>query len=54
MLRGISIMLGSALSNQVGAALGAHAFGAVGPPGVVAVRQVVAAAVLRGQTQPDQ
>jgi inner membrane transporter RhtA len=43
LLRGVGIMLGSALSNQVGAALGAHAFGAVGPPGVVAVRQVVAA-----------
>jgi inner membrane transporter RhtA len=45
-LRGVATMLGSALSNQVGAALGAHAFGVVGPAGVVAVRQVVAAAVL--------
>lgn len=50
--RGIAIMLGSALSNQVGAALGAHAFGAVGPPGVVAVRQVVAAAVLLPAARP--
>lgn len=45
-------MLGSALSNQVGAALGAHAFGAVGPPGVVAVRQVVAASVLLPAARP--
>jgi inner membrane transporter RhtA len=45
-------MLGSALSNQVGAALGAHAFGAIGPPGVVAVRQVVAAAVLLPAARP--
>ena len=45
-------MLGSALSNQVGAALGAHAFGAIGPPGVVAVRQVVAAAVLLPLARP--
>src|SRR5687768_2471991 len=52
LLRGMSIMLGSALSNQVGAALGAHAFGAVGPPGVVAVRQVVAAAVLLPLARP--
>jgi inner membrane transporter RhtA len=52
MLRGVSIMLGSALSNQVGAALGAHAFGTVGPPGVVAVRQVVAAAVLLPLARP--
>jgi inner membrane transporter RhtA len=45
-------MLGSALSNQVGAALGAHAFGAVGPPGVVAIRQVVAATVLLPAARP--
>jgi inner membrane transporter RhtA len=45
-------MLASALSNQVGAALGAHAFGAVGPAGVVAVRQVVAAAVLLPVARP--
>lgn len=51
-LRGVATMLGSALSNQVGAALGAHAFGAVGPPGVVAVRQVVAAAVLLPVARP--
>ena len=45
-------MLGSASSNQVGAALGAHAFGAVGPAGVVAVRQLVAAAVLLPVARP--
>ncbi len=45
-------MLSSALSNQVGAALGAHAFGVVGPAGVVAVRQVVAAAVLLPLARP--
>ncbi|WP_236831890.1 DMT family transporter [Blastococcus sp. KM273128] len=49
---GVATMLGSALSNQVGAALGAHAFGAIGPPGVVAVRQVVAAAVLLPVARP--
>jgi inner membrane transporter RhtA len=51
-LRGVAIMLGSALSNQVGAALGAHAFAAVGPPGVVAIRQVVAATVLLPAARP--
>jgi inner membrane transporter RhtA len=50
--RGVATMLGSALSNQVGAALGAHAFGVIGPPGVVAVRQVVAAAVLLPAARP--
>jgi inner membrane transporter RhtA len=51
-LHGVGIMLGSALSNQVGAALGALAFSALGPPGVVAVRQVVAAAVLLPVARP--
>jgi inner membrane transporter RhtA len=51
-VRGIAIMLGSALSNQVGAAVGAHAFGTMGPVGVVAVRQVVAAAVLLPVARP--
>ena len=51
-LRGMATMLGSALSNQVGAALGAHAFGAIGPVGVVAVRQVVAAVVLLPVARP--
>ncbi|NUR51480.1 MAG: EamA family transporter, partial [Hamadaea sp.] len=35
-------MVASAASNQVGA----HAFGAIGPAGVVAIRQFVAVAVL--------
>lgn len=39
-------MIASALSNQSGAAIGALAFPAIGPAGVVAVRQYVAAAVL--------
>ncbi|MBG0565877.1 EamA family transporter [Actinoplanes sp. NEAU-A11] len=46
-------MIGSAASNQVGAAAGAHAFPAIGPAGVVAVRQVVAAAVLLPVARPD-
>lgn len=39
-------MLGSGLSNQSGAAVGALAFPVIGPVGVVAVRQWVAACVL--------
>lgn len=39
-------MLASTLSNQFGAALGALAFPAMGPLGVVSVRQFIAAAVL--------
>jgi inner membrane transporter RhtA len=50
--RGVATMFGSALSNQVGAAVGTHAFGAVGPVGVVAVRQWVAAAVLLPMARP--
>jgi inner membrane transporter RhtA len=49
---GIATMLGSAASNQVGAAVGAHAFPFIGPAGVVAVRQVVAAAVLLPLSRP--
>src|SRR3954466_15348906 len=51
-LRGVVTMLSSALSNQVGAALGAHAFGVIGPAGVVAVRQVVAGAGLLPGARP--
>ncbi|WP_235940900.1 EamA family transporter [Paramicrobacterium fandaimingii] len=43
---GIALMLGSALSNQSGASLAALAFPVMGPVGVVAVRQWVAAVVL--------
>lgn len=46
-------MAGSAASNQVGAAVGAHAFPVIGPAGVVAVRQFVAAAVLLPVARPD-
>jgi inner membrane transporter RhtA len=45
-------MLAGATSNQVGAGVGAHAFPAIGPAGVVAVRQVVAAAVLLPVARP--
>ena len=45
-------MFGSGLSNQVGAAVGALAFPVLGPVGVVAVRQWVAAAVLVGAGRP--
>lgn len=51
-LRGGATMAGSALSNQVGAALGAHGFDGLGVPGVVAVRQLVAAAVLLPVARP--
>lgn len=39
-------MLASGLSTQLGAAIGSLAFPVLGPVGVVAVRQYVAAAVL--------
>ena len=45
-------MLGSALSNQAGAAVAALAFPALGPAGVVAVRQWVAAVVLVAVGRP--
>jgi inner membrane transporter RhtA len=45
-LIGVALMLGSALSNQVGAATGALAFPVIGPAGVVAVRQWVAGVLL--------
>lgn len=50
---GIVAMLTGAVSNQTGAAVGAHAFGAIGPFGVVAVRQLVAAAVLLPMARPS-
>ena len=43
---GMALMTGSALATQAGAATAALAFPALGPAGVVAVRQWVAAAVL--------
>ncbi|MFE9440062.1 DMT family transporter [Streptomyces sp. NPDC006602] len=45
-LAGVATMVGSGLSNQTGAALGSLAFPVLGPVGVVAVRQYVAALVL--------
>ncbi|MFB6392352.1 DMT family transporter [Polymorphospora lycopeni] len=52
-LGGLATMLASATSSQVGAAVGAQAFATVGPAGVVAVRQLVAAAVLLPAVRPD-
>jgi inner membrane transporter RhtA len=51
-LAGIALMTGSAASNQLGAATAALAFPALGPAGVVAVRQWVAAAVLLASARP--
>lgn len=50
--RGVLTVLAGATSNQVGAGLGAQAFDAVGPAGVVAVRQAVAAVVLLPIARP--
>lgn len=52
MTRGVLMMTGSGLSNQIGAGIGAHAFPTIGPAGVVAVRQFVAAAVLLPVARP--
>jgi inner membrane transporter RhtA len=49
---GIATLLGSGLSNQVGAAVGSTAFDTVGSVGVVVVRQFVAAAVLVPLARP--
>ncbi|WP_242887414.1 EamA family transporter [Actinomadura litoris] len=49
---GVATMLASAASNQTGAAVGALAFPVIGPAGVVAVRQWVAAAVLLAVGRP--
>ena len=45
-------MVGSGLSNQTGAAIGSLAFPVLGPVGVVAVRQYVAALVLLAVDRP--
>lgn len=52
MMARIATMIGSGLSGQVGAAAGVHAFPAIGPAGVVAVRQIVAAAILLPVARP--
>jgi inner membrane transporter RhtA len=49
---GTVIALGGALSNQVGAASGSLAFPVIGPVGVVAVRQLVAALILLPLVRP--
>jgi inner membrane transporter RhtA len=49
---GIATMIGSGLSNQMGAALGALAFPVLGPVGVVAIRQYVAALALLAVGRP--
>ncbi|MEU3829207.1 EamA family transporter [Streptomyces sp. SID486] len=48
----MAAMAGSGLSNQTGAAVGALAFPVLGPLGVVAVRQYVAALVLLAVARP--
>ncbi|WP_427870754.1 EamA family transporter [Leucobacter luti] len=50
---GIGLMLGGSVSNQAGAALGAMAFPAIGPVGVVAVRQLVTAIGLVPVVRPS-
>jgi inner membrane transporter RhtA len=52
-LAGVATMLTAATSNQVGAAVGAQAFPAIGPAGVVVVRQFVALAVLLPTARPN-
>ncbi len=51
-VRGLLTMLTSASSAQVGAAIGTMAYGGLGVAGVVAVRQLVAAAVLLPIARP--
>ncbi|MEU1166180.1 EamA family transporter, partial [Streptomyces sp. NPDC005921] len=48
----MATMFGSGLSNQTGAAIGSLAFPVLGPLGVVAVRQYVAALVLVAVGRP--
>jgi len=49
---GVALMVGSGLASQSGAAAGALAFDVIGPVGVVAVRQWVAAVVLLAVGRP--
>jgi inner membrane transporter RhtA len=49
---GVVAMVASGLSNQTGAAIGSLAFPVLGPLGVVAVRQYVAALVLLAVGRP--
>ncbi|WP_246458666.1 EamA family transporter [Streptomyces himalayensis] len=52
-LAGVVTMASSGLSNQIGAAIGSLAFPVLGPVGVVAVRQYVAAIVLFAVGRPN-
>jgi inner membrane transporter RhtA len=52
-LTGVLMMLGSGLSTQVGASVGALAFPVLGPVGVVAIRQWVAGLVLVAVGRPN-
>lgn len=49
---GVALMLGSGLFNQTGASVAALAFPVIGPAGVVAVRQWVAAVILGAVGRP--
>ncbi|MGP7812880.1 EamA family transporter [Glutamicibacter soli] len=49
---GAALVAASALSNQTGAAFGARAFDALGPLGVVIIRQLVSAVVLMVLARP--
>ncbi len=49
---GPTIVLGSALSSQVGAAVGSLAFPVIGPVGVVTIRQFVSAVALLAVARP--
>ncbi len=49
---GIAMMTGSALSAQAGAAIATQAFPALGPAGVVAVRQWVASTIMLATVRP--
>ncbi|HVE74276.1 MAG TPA: EamA family transporter [Mycobacteriales bacterium] len=49
---GVATMLLAGVSNQTGSGIGALAFPAIGPAGVVAVRQLVAAVVLLPVARP--
>ena len=51
-LTGVALMLGSGMVNQLGASAGALAFPVIGPLGVVAIRQWVAATVLCVTARP--
>jgi len=50
--RGVAMMLFSGTSSQTGAGIGALAFSSIGPAGVVAVRQLLAALVLLPAVRP--